>query len=85
MEEPGASWEPLETTYPLHMCLQLSDWGACSFGACSTGRCVPWPVCVYPVGASVQMCTSEALPMFTIGPSTFFPVARSGLLESCFH
>lgn len=53
--------------------------GAC---ACSTNiwHVRAQPICVHRVGASVQMCASETLLVFTIRPSIFCPVTRSGLL-----
>lgn len=51
------------------------------------GICVPSPIHTHPADANVQMCASEILPIFMIGPSTFFPIAGSGLWErrSCWN
>ena len=38
------------------------------------------PLYVHLVDASVQVYTSETLPVFIIGTSTFFPIVESGLL-----
>lgn len=38
------------------------------------------PVYVHLVDASVQVYTSETLPVFIIGTSTFFPIVEPGLL-----
>ena len=48
--------------------------------ACSSNIChvCAQPVYTHLVGAGVQVYTSETLPVFTIGTSTFFPIVKLG-------